>query len=127
MIKNEISFKRKVLLTPKWSTAWAIKRSQGKRTNERNVLSCSSVHDIKDLTIQVATLQEKKSLRPCEAPKLVDGFQRVESGKKDIPSIGLVVGCVLGPNPQEVKRGLDAPFTFVYGMAGFQIKAWGAE
>jgi len=50
--KNEINFKRKVLLNPKCSTSWAIRRSQGKRrANERNVLSYSPVHNTKDLTI----------------------------------------------------------------------------
>lgn len=52
---------------------------------------------------------------------LLDGFESVDSGRKDIPSIGLMVGYILGPNPQEVKRGSEASFTFVDGMAVLQI------
>lgn len=75
-------FRRKVLLTTKCSTAWAIKNSQGKRRpNRRKILSCPSVNDTKDLTsFWVATLQEDKALRPCEASRLVDGFQHVGNG-----------------------------------------------
>lgn len=76
------------------------------------------MHDNKDLTILVETLEENKALRPCEAPKLADVVQNVENGGKDIPSIGWVVGCILGPNPQEVKRDLGTPFTFVHVMSG---------
>lgn len=47
-------------------------------------------------------------------PELVYGLQGVESSGKHIPSIHIVVGCTLDPSPQEVKRGLEDPFTLAW-------------
>lgn len=43
----------------------------------------------------------------------------MESGGKHLPSIGIVVGYILDPSLQEVKRVLEDPFTFAWdGMGG---------
>lgn len=64
-----------------------------------------------------------KALRPCEASRLLDGFQCVGNREYDIPSFGLVVSYILGPDPREVKKHLESPITLVYGVDELSVGA----